>query len=245
MAEARARSLSRTSRSSMRALHRRNIELASRLDNVRLSALVTPDARVAGTGQTAMMFIVTGASGSGKSACLPGLRATFPSIDWRDFDEFGVPSPCPRGWRPRTTERWLQVALNNHLNGRDTGLVGGAIMGEILACPSAPQNEICVALLDCHDVVRLDRLRMRGTHGATQEMLSWAAWQRVHAVDPQWRQDVICNLDLDDMRWERWTSWHRGDQRWRVHAIDTTELRIDQVVERIASWMRAEQLTRN
>ena len=67
-----------------------------------------------------MMFIVTGASGSGKSACLPGLRATFPSIDWRDFDEFGVPSPCPREWRPRTTERWLQVALNNHHRGQDT-----------------------------------------------------------------------------------------------------------------------------
>src|SRR5262249_52289860 len=107
-----------------------------------------------------------------------------------------------------------------------------------------PQIEIRVALLDCHDVVRLDRLRTRGTHGATQEMLSWAAWQRVHAVDPQWRQDVICDVELDDMRWERWTDWHRGDPRWRVRAIDTTELRIDQVVERIASWMRAEQLTR-
>jgi hypothetical protein len=188
-----------------------------------------------------MMFIVTGASGSGKSACLPGLRATIPSIDWRDFDEFGVPSPCAREWRPRTTERWLQVALNNHHRGQDTGLLGGATMGEILACPSAPQIEIRVALLDCQDVVRLDRLRMRGTHGATQEMLSWAAWQRVHAVDPQWRQDVICSPLLDEMRWERWTSWHRGDPRWRVHAIDTTELSIEGVVDHLASWVRAEQ----
>jgi len=192
-----------------------------------------------------MMFIVTGASGSGKSACLPGLRATFPSIDWRDFDEFGVPSPCPREWRPRTTERWLQVALNNHHRGQDTGLLGGAIMGEVLACPSAPRLEIRVALLDCQDVVRLDRLRMRGWQGATQEMLSWAAWQRVHAVDPQWRQHVICRPELDEMRWERWTSWHRSDPRWRVHAIDTTGLSIDQAVDHIASWVRAEQLTRH
>jgi hypothetical protein len=114
-------------------------------------------------------------------------------------------------------------------------------MGEILACPSAPQIELRVALLDCHDVVRLDRLRIRGTHGITQEMLSWAAWQRVHAVDPRWRQDVICSAELNDMRWERWTYWYRGDPRWRVHIIDTTELGIDQVVERIASWVRAEQ----
>jgi hypothetical protein len=78
-----------------------------------------------------MMFFVTGASGSGKSACLPGLRAMSPSIDWHDFDEFGVPSPCPPEWRPRTTERWLQVALASQERGLDTGLVGGAIMGEI------------------------------------------------------------------------------------------------------------------
>lgn len=65
----------------------------------------------------------------------------------------------------------------------------------------------------------------------------------VHAVDPQWRQDVICNAELDAMRWERWTSWPRGDSRWRVRAIDTTELGIDQVVERIASWVQAEQLS--
>jgi len=192
-----------------------------------------------------MMFIVIGASGSGKSASLPGLRATFPDIDWRDFDEVGVPSPCPREWRPRTTERWLKVALNNRHRDQDTGLLGGAIMGEILACPSAPRIEIRVALLDCQDVVRLDRLRMRGTHGATQEMLSWAAWQRVHAVDPQWRQDVICSAQLDEMCWERWTCWQRGDPRWRVHTIDTTEVSIDQVVERIASWVRAERLTRH
>lgn len=118
-----------------------------------LGALSQPDPEQA---NAAMMFIVTGASGSGKSASLPGLRATFPSIDCRDFDEVGVPSSCPREWRPRTTERWLQVALNNDHRGQDTGLLGGAIMGEILACPSAPQTEIRVALLDVQDVVRLD-----------------------------------------------------------------------------------------
>ena len=44
-----------------------------------------------------------------------------------------------------------------------------------------------------------------------------------------------------EMRWERWTSWHRGDPCWRVHAIDTTELSIDQVVEHIASWVRTDR----
>jgi hypothetical protein len=85
----------------------------------------------------AMIFFLTGASGSGKSASLPGLRAALPSIDWRDFDEFGVPSPCPREWRPQTTERWVKVALENQRLGKNTGIAGGAIMGEVLACPSA------------------------------------------------------------------------------------------------------------
>jgi predicted ATPase len=43
------------------------------------------------TTKAALMFFLTGASGSGKSASLPGLRAALPGIDWRDFDEFGVP----------------------------------------------------------------------------------------------------------------------------------------------------------
>jgi len=190
----------------------------------------------------AMMFFLTGASGSGKSASLPGLRVALPSIDWRDFDEFGVPSPCPREWRPQTTERWIKVALQNQRLGKNTGIAGGAIMGEVLACPSAPcVDKIHVALLDCHDVVRLDRLWKRGTHGATQDMLSWAAWQRVHAVDPQWRQDVVRQGKLGEMQWERWTSWQRGDPRWRVHIIDTTNLTIEQVVGRVVAWIQAEQ----
>jgi hypothetical protein len=78
-------------------------------------------------------------------------------MDWRDFDEFGVPSPCPREWRP------------------------------------------------------------------------WAAWQRVHAVDPQWCPDVIRQERPGEMQWERWDSWKRGDPRWRVHVIDTTNLTVAQV----------------
>jgi len=55
-------------------------------------------------------------------------------------------------------------------------------------------------------------------------MLSSAAWQRVHAVDPQWRQDVISSAQVDAMRWERWINWQRGDPRWRVHVLDSTNL---------------------
>jgi hypothetical protein len=75
-------------------------------------------------------------------------------------------------------------------------------------------------------------------------MLSWAAWLRVHAVDPQWLQDVVCSARIDTMRWERWTSWDRGDPRWRVFVLDTTHLTVEQVVGRIVAWVLASQAGR-
>ena len=149
-----------------------------------------------------MLYLVTGASGSGKTACLKSLSELSADVVWYDFDEVGVPPNADKVWRQHTTEHWLKTAIQHQENGRDTGVSGNIILGEVLACPSAPQVDGVVAcLLDCYDVVRIDRLRARDLHGATQEMLCWAAWQRMHAVDPQWRQDVICGAALDEMRW--------------------------------------------
>jgi hypothetical protein len=39
-----------------------------------------------------------------------------------------------------------------------------------------------------------------GLSEATQRLIGVRA-QRVHAIDPQWRQDVICGAALDEMRW--------------------------------------------
>jgi hypothetical protein len=63
----------------------------------------------------------------------------------------------------------------------------------------------------------------------------------VHAIDPQWRQDVICSAQVDTMQWERWTGWRRGDPRWHVHVLDTTHLAVEQAVDRIVAWVRAGQ----
>ena len=39
------------------------------------------------------------------------------------------------------------------------------IPGEVLACPSATHIDgVMMCLLDCYDVVRIDRLRARGLH---------------------------------------------------------------------------------
>jgi hypothetical protein len=55
--------------------------------------------------------------------------------------------------------------------------------------------------------------------------------------DPQWRQDVVRQGQLDEMQWENRTGWKRGDPHWRGHAIDTMDLTIEQVVGRVVAWV--------
>jgi hypothetical protein len=186
-----------------------------------------------------MFFVVMGASGSGKTTALKELLVQHPDVVWYDFDAVDIPPDVDKIWRQRTTEHWLKIALEHQAQGQDMGLCGGAIFGEILACPSAPLvAEIAGCLLDCGDVVRIDRLRARNVHdyGISQEMLCWAAWQRMHAVDPQWRQDVIRVEAEPGMHWERWEQWQRGDPRWKIWTFDTTHSTIDEVVQNLSKW---------
>ncbi len=187
-----------------------------------------------------MIFFVTGASGSGKTACMPHLAPLLHGMALHDFDEVGVPPDAGKVWRQQSTESWLRRGVACRAQGRHLVVCGGAILGEVLACPSAPEaGPVAVCLLECGDVARIDRLRSRGTHGCTQEMLNWAAWQRVHAVDPQWRPDVIRDGADPAMRWERWAGWQRGDPRWREEILDTTSISPAEVAAGLARWIRA------
>ena len=69
------------------------------------------------------------------------------------------------------------------------------------------------------------------------EMLCWAAWQRMHAVDPQWYQNTIRDDGAPEMQWERLEDWKRGDPRWQIYVLDTTTLTIEEVAESILRWM--------
>jgi hypothetical protein len=186
-----------------------------------------------------MLLFVTGSSGSGKTTCLPRLQVRFPDMVWYDFDRDGIPLGAGTAWRQHKTEYWVQQALQHRAVGRDAGICGGCIMGEILACPSAPRLAgIEVSLLECSDVVvRANRLRARSAGGLTQDILNWAAWQHMHADDPQWRQDVIMSGGAGEMRWDRWTSWQRGDPRWRVSVLETMHHTVEETVDQVARWV--------
>jgi uridine phosphorylase len=187
-----------------------------------------------------MIYFVCGASGSGKTACMPDLGRLLPDAAIHDFDAVGVPPGADKVWRQRTTEHWLRRGIELGREGRDLVVCGQVVPGEVLACPSAPEaGPVAACLLDCADVLRIDRLRSRGTYGADQDTLSWAAWQRVHAADPTWRPDVVRDGAWPELRWERWSGWARGDPRWRVEVIDTTPLSVAEVAAAVARWVKA------
>ncbi len=185
-----------------------------------------------------MLYFITGAEGSGKSACLLPLRRKFPLIAWYDFDEVGVPSFPTTAWRQRTTNFWVERALHHQHEQKDTGICGQAVLGEILACPSAPLiNSIAVCFLDCGDLVRVDRMRAQGRTRVCQAQLNWASWQRMHIQDPQWEPDTIRDQAEPWLLWERWQDFQQGDPRWSAWVLDTTALSLSQVIDKISVWM--------
>jgi len=117
---------------------------------------------------------------------------------------------------------------------------GEAVFGEILCSPSIDQVDAFHAcLLDCDDIPRVDRLRARGTYGPNMQILCWAAFLRVHAVDPSWCPEVIQTSEPSIMRWEQWAKCQRGDATWRQEVIDTSRLTLEELAAEIAKSIRS------
>ena len=189
-----------------------------------------------------MLYFVIGASGSGKTACMAYLGELNGDPKLYDFDDLAIGDDLGVVWRQRTTERLLNTAIRHQVEGRDTVVCGGAVLGEILACPSAPQVDgIAVCLLDCRDLVRVDRLRAQRPHLATQDMLSWSAWLRVHVADPTWEPHVIRTGEVPEMDWSRWKSWQRGDPRWHAWTLDTSDMTLQQLGDWLTHWINDAQ----
>ncbi len=188
-----------------------------------------------------MLIFVTGASGSGKTAVIPGLRKRMPEFDIHDFDERDVPADANTRWRQEQTEYWINKGIENQRRGKDTIVCGQAVYGEILACPSIHQiDDLAVCLLDCDDIVRIDRMRRHARKEPDMDMLCWAAWLRVHAVDPTWCPEVIMENSYDLMEWDNWRGWSRGDPRWRQPIMDTGGKKIGQITAEVARWIEGE-----
>ena len=183
------------------------------------------------------LYCIGGASGSGKTAVIPYLKTLLgETISIYDFDDIGVPETADKKWRQKTSETWLQTILEA---GKDACLLGQVVLGELMACPSVTKLEgLHFCLLDVHDFERIQRLQKRGTYGADQLMLNWAAWLRMHTQDPSWEPHVIKEDawdGLDFSVWDHKTDWSNAVAR---KLLDTTSLNLQDVVERIVQWIQ-------
>jgi hypothetical protein len=189
-----------------------------------------------------MFFLVSGSAASGKTTLARLLPAQLPGLVCHDADELPA-ADAPMRWQ--NLEQWVQQALAAQAQGADFLLTSHSPLGELLACPSATQlNGIAACLLECDDLVRIERIRARGIDPRwplTQHTLNWASWHRVHADDPQWEPHVITQACPFPQHLGRWRDWVRGDPRWQVARIDTTHMTIATAVQAARNWILATQ----
>jgi hypothetical protein len=185
-----------------------------------------------------MFFLISGSAASGKTTLARRLPTRLAQVVCHDADE--LPAADTAG-RCINLERWVCQALEAQHGGQDFLLTAHSPLGELLACPSAPQLAgIAACLLDCADPVRIQRMRTRGIDPRwppSQQLLSWASWHRMHAWDPQWEPHVIDTNGPATHRYDRWCGWSQQDPRWQVYVLDTTTLTEDQTVERLIDWI--------
>lgn len=189
-----------------------------------------------------MFFLVSGAAAAGKTTVARGIPRLLDRIECHDADERIV---WDAHTRCRYLEGWVKLALKRQQDGVDFLLTAQSPLGELLACPSTTQLfGISACLLDCADVVRIQRMRQRGIDPnwqPNQDTVSWAAWHRLHAWDPQWEARVIVGNGPPTHAYGRWRDWQQGDPRWQVQVIDTTQATVEEVLESVAAWVTAER----
>jgi len=190
-----------------------------------------------------MFYIVSAAAASGKSTMARLLKEELKdkNIICQDFDE-PLESTSEKVY---VMEDLIQDALKAQDAGKDYLVMAHCPFGELLASPSAIKLEaICGCLLDCHDYVRVPRYLDRQQFEEwplDQHTLSWASWQRMHAIDPQWEQHVLLKGDKADLHWDRWINWASDDERWKKNIIDNSYKAKEETLELLVQWVKEEK----
>ena len=139
------------------------------------------------------ILVVTGASGSGKTAAVSALTARgLPGVRCYHFDLVGVPSreemdrnfDGPEQWQALTTQRWLERFATDP-DGVEVYVLDGQTRPSFVytAAEQANINVVRTVLLDCAPPVRNTRLvELRGqAELANSQMDCWAAYLRGQA----------------------------------------------------------------
>jgi len=165
------------------------------------------------------LFIVTGASGSGKTVACLSLVNSLPEcvvlesdILWRA--EFATPEIGYASYR----DVWLRLAKNIGQNGRPVVLCGSAIPEQY---EKQPERRYFSALhyiaLICDDETLTQRLKMR----------------------PQWRESGSPQFIEEMLNFNRWLRENAGSTTPPMSLLDTTGKSVEETSKAVAEWVRS------
>jgi predicted kinase len=165
------------------------------------------------------LFVLTGASGSGKTTVCLGLSAALPEcvvlesdILWRP--EFARPENDWREYR----ELWLRVAKNVGQGGRPVVLGGTALPDQFETCPERRYfATIHYLALVCDDDVLASRLEAR----------------------PPWRKSGSPDFVERMVGFNRWLVDNANLTNPPLTLLDTTDWTTDDTVGQVAAWIRS------
>lgn len=157
------------------------------------------------------LFVVTGSSGSGKTAVVPALRCRLPECVIFDKDLL-----WGRGAAEQLTNNWLRIAYSVAQGGRHTVLCGTIMPDDIDGCEDRGLvGAVHFLNLHCRDDVRARRLRGR----------------------PPWRgaDDDYIERHARFARWLLESAATRFDPP--MPTVDTSDAPVDDVAEAIGQWV--------
>jgi hypothetical protein len=158
--------------------------------------------------QALPLFVVTGASGVGKTTVTPLLCRLLPAC--AVFEGDLIAQVAALGW-DTWRDTWLRIAHGLAQGGRPTVLCTSLLPSQLESLPARKLlGPIHFCNLDCPDDVLAARLRAR----------------------PSWRHSGTEEVILDHQRFAAWLREHI-DPTW-----DTSTLTPGETAERIAAWVR-------
>lgn len=189
-----------------------------------------------------MFFLITGASGVGKSTVRRRLARTFrDTLISAELATLGLTPAWSLRWRQQAVEIAVQRALEAQEQGKHFLLCGDPVPpGELYAAPSADRLDgSAVCLLDASAQAQRERLIVRGDDPAFfSHHLAFAEWMRAHVRDHRHRPEVLLQDAWEEMRWERWMRDDLARPLWEAHIVDTTDRRPAEVSAQVAAWIR-------
>ena len=164
------------------------------------------------------LFVLTGASGAGKTTTCLALAATAQDfvvmesdILWRD--EFNLPATDFRNYR----ETWLRVCKNISQAGKPVLLCGAGVPAQFEPCVERRYfSKIHYLALTCEDEVLAARLRSR----------------------PAWRGSYREEYIEEHMAFNRWLKNNAEHTEPPMDLLDTSQLSVAEGVEGVERWVK-------